>query len=147
MTAQNRQNKNIIRSLIEEVWNGGDADAVDRLVAESYTIHRDPRDPWDGKTVDRATFKERLAFTFHAFPDQRFDIEDMLADGDRVAVRWRYRGTHKGDIPGFPATGRAFDVFGMTIYELEDGKARGHWQALDRIDLMQQLGAPMMPSA
>ena len=65
----------------------------------------------------------------------------MLAEGGKVAVRWTCKGTHEGDLAGFPASGRAFKICGMTIYALDGGKATGHWQALDHIDLMRQIGA------
>jgi steroid delta-isomerase-like uncharacterized protein len=134
-------NKAVVRAIIDEIWNAGRADRIGNLIAASYTIHRDPLDPWDGKTLDHADFKTRLGQTRTAFPDQRFAIEEMLAEGDRVAVRWTCAGTHQGDLPNFPASGRAFRICGMTIYAIAEGKATGHWQALDRIDLMRQIGA------
>ena len=134
-------NKAVARAVVEEIWNRWRAERVADLIAPAYTVHRDPLDPWDGKTLDHADFKRRLAHTRSAFPDQRFAIEDMLAERDKVAVRWTCEGTHQGDLPGFPASGRAFKVSGMTLYALAEGKATGHWQAMDRIDLMRQIGA------
>lgn len=136
----NAANLDIVRSIVEDIWNRWRADLVPHLIAVRYTVHRDPHDPWDGKTIDHAAFVERLTFTRHAFPDHHFAIEQTVAEASRVAVQWTYTGTHTGEIPGFPATGRRFSVPGMTIYAVSDGRATGHWQALDRLDLMRQLG-------
>ena len=134
-------NKAIARAIVEEIWNQWRAERVADLIAPAYAVHRDPLDSWDGKTLDHAAFRERLGQTRAAFPDQRFAIEDMLAEGDKVAVRWTCEGTHQGDLPGLPASGSAFKICGMTIYAIVEGKATGHWQALDRIDLMREIGA------
>lgn len=134
------ENKKLVRSIVEDVWNDWRADLIPQLIAPDYVVYRDPNDPWDGKTIGHAEFRERLEFTRNAFPDHHFAIEDLIAEGTRVAVRWTYTGTHMGDINGFAATGRAFRVPGMTVYEITNGHATGHWQSLDRLHLMQQLG-------
>ena len=102
--------KAVVRAIVEEIWNQRRAERVADLIARAYTIHRDPLDPWDRKTLDHAACKARLSQTRAAFPDQRFAVEDMIAEGDKAAVRWTCEGTHQGDLPGFPASGRAFKV-------------------------------------
>jgi hypothetical protein len=89
--------KAVVRAIVEEIWNQWRAERVADLIARAYTIHRDPLDPWDGKTLDHAAFKARLSQTRAAFPDQRFAVEDMIAEGDKAAVRWTCEGTHQGD--------------------------------------------------
>ena len=142
--------KAVVSTLIEQVWNQGNVTKLSEVIAPAYRIHRDPGDPWEGKTLDLATFEQRLANARKVLPDLHFDLEDILADGDKVVVRWRYRATHKGDLPNFKATGQSVDVSGLTIYQLEDGKITGHWQETDRFSMMMQLGiirAPEQPGA
>lgn len=133
------RDKEIVTRFIQEVWSGGNLDAVDTWLAPSYTIHHDPGDPWDGRTLDIAGFKERVIQSRAPFPDQRFTINELLADPDRVLATWSWTGTHKGDIPGFPATGKTISMSGMTIYYFDHGRLSGHWQMTDRLGVYQQL--------
>ena len=81
---------------MQQVWNEGDASAVDAFLANDYVIHSDPGDPWDGQTLSREAFKRRLAISRSPFPDIHFDIAEMIADGDRVAIARKMRGTQTG---------------------------------------------------
>lgn len=82
-------NSHIVRRLLHEVWTEGNVDAADALVAPSYEIRHDPGDPWDGKTLDLAAYKERVRASRAPFPDQKFLLQEIFADGDRVTVAWR----------------------------------------------------------
>ncbi|MEZ4619865.1 MAG: ester cyclase [Caldilineaceae bacterium] len=66
--------------------------------------------------------------------------DDLLAEADKVVVRFRVRGTHEGDFMGIPATGKAVDVPGIIIYRVADQKIVEHWMQFDALTLMQQLG-------
>lgn len=134
------RSERLVRDLFERVWNTGDVDAVDHLLAPHYTIQSDPGDPWEGQTLDVPGFKQRLTLSRAPFPDLRFDIEHLIADENAVAVGWRMRGTNTGPLGDRPATHRSIDVRGITIYHVEDGKLAGHTQAMDRMAVMQQLG-------
>src|SRR3990167_1509405 len=79
-----QKNKKMVVTLIEEVWSKGNLQIVDQLIAPQYTIRHDPGDPWEGKTFDLATFKERVKMSRHVFPDQRFYIEDLVGEGNKV---------------------------------------------------------------
>lgn len=125
---------------MDAVWNRGDLDAVDRFIADQYTIHSDPGDPWDGAVLSRATFKERLIASRTPFPDLRFDLIDVVADDDRVAIAWTMRGTQTGAMGSFPATGRRIEVQGMTVYYFREGRITGHRQVVDRLTVARQLG-------
>lgn len=130
----------IIARFLEEVWNAGDAAAVDRYLAPSYSVQHDPGDPWHGKTLSREEFKHRLRTSRAPFPDQRFTVIHSAEEGDRVAVAWTWEATHKGDIPGFPATGRRIAMSGITFYFFDsEDRLTGHWQAVDRLGVMMQL--------
>ena len=134
-------NPAVLRRLFDEVWNAGDCSGLEEILAPAYEIRHDPGDPWHGKTLDRAGFAERARVSRAPFPDQRFEIVEALADGDRVAVSWTWVGTHLGDLPGFPASGKTIRMSGLTIYFFADGKVCGHWQVVDRLAVMQQLAA------
>lgn len=125
---------------MEKVWNTGDTDAVDAFVASAYTIHSDPGDPWDGRTLTREDFKERLSVSRSSFPDLRFEIADVIPDADRVAISWSMHGTNTGPIMGRPGSGRSISVQGMTIYYFADGLITGHRQVVDRLAVASQLG-------
>jgi steroid delta-isomerase-like uncharacterized protein len=132
--------KALLAAFLECVWNTGDAAACDRFVAPRYTLRHDPGDPWDGRTLDLAGYKERLAISRAPFPDQRFAVQAMLEDGDAVAMTWLWSATHTGDFPGFPATGRRITMSGATLYTFDaDDKLTGHWQITDRLGVYRQL--------
>ena len=133
--------KSTLQAFMDTVWNSGDFSHLADTVSERYTIKHDPGDAWDGQTIDRDTFVERVMYSRNAFPDLKFDIQDMLAEGNRVVAFWLMSGTHEGDLANLPATGRAFVVSGITIYDFDaDGKVCGHTQAYDRLGFVAQMG-------
>jgi steroid delta-isomerase-like uncharacterized protein len=132
--------KVLLRRFLEDVWNEGRIDACDLYIADTYSIRHDPGDPWDGQTLDLAGFKNRLRLSRAPFPDQRFEVQEMIADGDAVAITWRWTATHLGDFPGFPATGTPIRMSGMTVYHFNGAdRLTGHWQIADRLGVYQQL--------
>lgn len=132
--------KTTLHTFMEHVWNNGDFDQLESYVAEQYTITHDPGDAWEGQTLDLATFQERVLYSRNAFPDLRFDIQEMIAEGDQVVASWIMSGTHEGDLPQLPASGVHFSITGLTIYSFLDGKVSGHWQAYDRLGFLAQIG-------
>lgn len=132
--------KQLLESFIREVWDEGDAEASARYLAPSYTIHHDPGDPWNGQTLDLDGYKERVRRSRAAFPDQRFALQRLCADGDAASMTWLWRATHLGDIPGFAATGKVIEMSGATMYFFTpQRKLSGHWQITDRLSVYQQL--------
>ncbi len=130
----------MLRDLYQQVWSFGDYAAVERLVAPQYTIHSDPGDPWEGRTLDRAGYTERVRYSRAAFPDLVFHLEQTISAADRIAVRWSADGTHEGPLRDLPATGRRLRFAGQTMYELKHGQVAGHWQVVDRLGFLEQLG-------
>ncbi|MFO1107404.1 MAG: ester cyclase [Amaricoccus sp.] len=130
-----------LTAFLEEVWNDGMLEAVETYVAPHYTIFHDPGDPWEGQVLDRDGFRRRLVLARAPFPDQRFTIEEMVAERDRVAVSWLWSGTHRGDLPGFPASGRRIRMSGLTLYSFAGDLVSGHWQVIDRLGVYRQLSA------
>jgi steroid delta-isomerase-like uncharacterized protein len=132
-------NKDILKRFITEVWSNGDIDACERYIAAKYTIHHDPGDPWDKRELDLAEYRERVTLSRAPFPDQFFTIQELVGEGQKVVVSWLWSATHKGDIPGFPATGRRIEMSGITVYFFEQGRLTGHWQVTDRLGVFMQL--------
>ena len=84
---------------------------------------------------------ERLADALlPAIPDMRLDIEDVIAEGEKVLVRLTIRGTHGGDLMGIPPTGRPIEVAVLDLFHIRGGKLAEHWALLDNLGLLRQLG-------
>ena len=137
--AKEEKNKALIRR-ITEFWNQGNLDIVDEIIAPNYVIYSDPHDSYELQTLNHDTYKKRALNFRNMFPDTQFTVEDIVSQGDKVWLRWTYRGTHKGEFMGIDTTGKQVTVTGMTIYHIVDGKIKGHWQNLDKLGMMQQLG-------
>jgi steroid delta-isomerase-like uncharacterized protein len=90
-------------------------------------------------------FKQGLSLFLTAFPDARFTIEDMIAEGERVVVRYTFRGTHTGNFMGIAPTGKQVTQTGITINRFANGKAVELWGNVDDLGLLQQLGAVPAP--
>ena len=82
-----------------------------------------------------------------AVPDARITPNDLLVDGDRVAVRYTLTGTHEGELLGAPGTGRPLEVEGMTVLHFEGDRVAERWNRLDDLSLLTQLGALPAPMA
>jgi steroid delta-isomerase-like uncharacterized protein len=137
--SNNNRKKEILTEFIREVWSEGNIDCSDKYLAQRYTIHHDPGDPWEKKELDLEGFKERVRLLRAPFPDQCFEVQELFADGSAVVVTWFWTATHKGDYPGFPASGRQIKMSGATVYYFEDDRIIGHWQITDRLGVFQQL--------
>ena len=84
---------------------------------------------------------ERLAdFLLPAIPDMRIDLDDVVAEGDKVVVRLTLRGTHRGDLAGIAPTGRTIEVGVMDLFHLRGGKMSEHWALFDNLGMLRQLG-------
>ena len=132
-------NEELLTHFLEEVWNAGDIEASDKYIAPKYTIHHDPGDPWEKQELDLVGYKERVRVSRAPFPDQCFTIQDVLAEPHRVVVSWLWSATHRGDLPGFPATGNNIKMSGATVYYIDAGRLTGHWQVTDRLGVYMQL--------
>ena len=133
------RNKNFLVRFIESVWNNGDIQAIDDFLADTYTIHHDPGDPWHKQTLSIDDFKERVRISRAPFPDQKFSIQTLVAEGELVSIVWLWTGTHTKAISGFEATGKPFEMSGATLYFFEHDRICGHWQVADRLTVYQQL--------
>jgi len=93
----------------------------------------------------RDEFKQLLSLYITAFPDARFTVEDQIAEGDRVASRYTFRGTHQGELMGIAPTGKQVTVTGMIINRIVNGKSEEGWLNFDALGMLQQLGAAPVP--
>ena len=126
------------RRFYDEIINGGNVDLVDELLADDFVEHEEPL---PGMTPDRDGVKDFVRAVRTAFPDVRMTPEQILADDERVMIRYRMTGTHEGDFMGVPPTGRKVDLDGYDEARVVGGRAVEHWGAMDGAQLMQQLGA------
>jgi steroid delta-isomerase-like uncharacterized protein len=136
------QNKSIMRRIYEEVWNQGKLALLDELVSEDYVGHL-PTPP------NAPTGRDGLRWlieTYRAgFPDIWVQIDDQIAEGDKVLTSISMRGTHQGTFMNIPATGREITVGAMVMTRFENGRNVEGWATLDRLGLMQQLGVVPTP--
>lgn len=137
------QNKRVKRRLIEEVWNRGNFDVVDELVAGDYVGHSSSSAE---DTQGPAGYRQFYAALRRAFPDLTFTVEDQIAEGDRVVTRWSAHGTHEGEFQGIPPTGRRGTITGITIGRIANGKITECWTNADDLGLMRLLGAIPAPA-
>ena len=128
------------RRLIDEVWNKGKFDAIDGLVTKDVVGH-DPINPVKGIDAFREVVKKYRT----AFPDCHMEIQDLFSANDKVVMRWRGTGTHRGPLEGLPATGRQATVSGITIYRFSGDRICETFDQWDALGLMQQLGAVTLP--
>jgi steroid delta-isomerase-like uncharacterized protein len=131
------ENKALARRVIEQMFNEGNLDVADELLALDYVDH-DPSLPEDVHGPEG--FKQYVGMYRAAFPDLHVQIEDQLAEGDRVATRWTGTGTHDGELAGIAPTGKRVTVPGMEIVRIANGRLVEGWEGYDSGTLMRQLG-------
>jgi steroid delta-isomerase-like uncharacterized protein len=135
------ENKMLERRAIEEIWNRGNYDLVDEIIASDYLGHSsNPATETHGPEGVKQFYMALRS----AFPDIRFAIEDQVAEGDKVATRWTARATHNGEFQGIPPTGNRGELTGITIDRIAGGKIVECWTEIDDLRLLQQLG--LIPS-
>ena len=128
-------NKTAVKQFFQRVYNDGDIAFLDELTAPDFVSH-DRGNP----THDREGVKQIVGAIKAAFPDVRFSADDILAEGDRVAVRFTMRGTQAGEFMGVAATNKPIIVTGIDIVRFANGKAVEHWHEWSGMELLQQLG-------
>jgi steroid delta-isomerase-like uncharacterized protein len=142
-TMSTEENKALARRAFEEAWNKGNLAVLDQLVAADFDGHPQPSDADFGRGPEGQ--KRFIGMYRAAFPDIQMTIEDMTAEGDRVAVRWTGRGTHTGELMGMPATGKRATVTGILIDRIAGGKIAESWGNFDALGMLQQLGVVPAP--
>jgi steroid delta-isomerase-like uncharacterized protein len=132
------QNKAVLRREVEELYNHtGNLDAVEELFSPEYVSH----EPTSGEVRGIEGARQFAATFREAFPDLRNNIEDMVAEGDKVVMRFKGSGTHEGETEAFgPPTGKRMEITGITIKRLAEDKIVEAWTNFDALGMMQQLG-------
>jgi predicted ester cyclase len=130
-------NKVLIRRWFEEVWNQKSEAAIDEMFAKSGKSHGFPEP--GSVLVGPESFKTVHRTFCGAFPNIHVNVEDVVAEGDHVAVRWRAIATHKGDHFGFPATGKNVSMNGSTFATVKGNQVVEGWNQMDMQALMETL--------
>lgn len=141
--SQTDDNKELVRRFYAEIDNGNLA-AMDELVAEDYLDHSPP--PFPGLAGGREGLKQAFEIFWRATPG-RHEIEDQVAEGDKVVTRITAYGEHEGELPpGIPPTGNDLRMTAVTIHRIKDGKLVEKWSDKDELALLQQLGVISLPT-
>jgi steroid delta-isomerase-like uncharacterized protein len=141
--AMSEENKTLTRRVVEEVWNRGNLDVVDEAFAPDYQEHN----PRPGQEPGIEGYKGGVSMMRNAFPDLFLDIQDIIAEGDRVALRYTLQGTHDGELMGLGATGQRVSSDGMVFARFDNGRVVERWGIQDMLTLLQQIGAFPAPGA
>ena len=134
------ENKQLVTRWFEEVWNKGRTEAISEMFAQDGIAHGlsdDVSAPLRGP----ANFAPFHAQFREAFPNIIVTVEDMVAEGDKVAARCSVRAKHTGHSLGVPATQAPVDFTGMTIVRIKDGKIVEAWNNFDFMKMYRQIGA------
>jgi steroid delta-isomerase-like uncharacterized protein len=136
------ENKALIRRFVQEAFNQGNLDVADEVYAPRFFSY----DPATSEEERRPEDVKQFVNMYRsAFPDGRTTIEDLIAEGDKVAYRWAYRGTHQGELMGIAPTGKEVTITGITIDRISGGRIEEEWNNFDQLGMLQQLGVVPAP--
>jgi steroid delta-isomerase-like uncharacterized protein len=133
--------KELIRNEFKRWELEGDETLIDECYAPDCVWHG----PGGQEIRGHDEMKQLMVVLGTAFPDKRYTINDLIAEGDKVVARWTLQATHKGDYMGIPATNKQVTITGTYVIRIADGKQIEWWLEADFLGLMQQLG--VIPSA
>jgi steroid delta-isomerase-like uncharacterized protein len=137
-TEQNKQ----VALRVYDLLNTGAVEAIGDLVTADYVEHN----PLPGQGTGRDGAVDRFSLIARGLAP-RFTVEDVIAEDDKVVVRWTNTGTHVGDFLGVPATGRPFTIGGIDIYRVDGELLCEHWHQIDQLSMLGQLGLLPEPAA
>jgi steroid delta-isomerase-like uncharacterized protein len=129
-------NQRLADQVWEEIWHRGELGRMNDLFSPDFVRH-DPGRELRGPELNRQFIEGLRA----AFPDVRYTVLDQIAKDDKVVVRYRFQGTHRGVFQGMPPTQKQVTYSGILIYRIEDGKIAEQWTEMDLLGLLRQLGA------
>lgn len=143
-TSATETNKRIARRVPEDLATGKDLDLIDELFVEGAPEHNPVVENPRMDNEERREFFEEM---FEAFPDFEATVEDIIAEGDIVAMRVTLSGTHEGEFNGIAPTGESFEIPNMVFTRIEDGKIAERWAQGDLLGMLTQLGVIEPPGA
>lgn len=126
------ENKATVRKLYEEILNTGRWELLDPIIAEDFVGIYGAKGP--------AAFAETVKGLRQGFPDIQWTVEDLIAEGDKVVVRWSWKGTHSNVFRGFQPTHKALTDHAIAIYQFRDAQVIQAWLETDRLGFLQQIG-------
>jgi len=129
------QNKARSRRFFEEVWGKGNIAVIDELTAPDFVDHN----AVPGLPSGVEGLKQFVVTYRSAFPDMQISVDDLIAEGDKVVIRWTARGINFGPFLGMPATGKPVTVTGITIEPKVDGMTVEGWNNFDQLGMLQQM--------
>jgi steroid delta-isomerase-like uncharacterized protein len=132
-----QENKWLVKKLFEGI-NNQDLEVLDRLLNTDFLWHGNN----DQSKVD---YQNDVEAVIAAFPDAKWVIEDILGEEDRIVVRWTFRGTHRKDWEGVPASGKRVTYAGITIFRVIEGKITEVWNNENLLSLYRQMGFKITP--
>ena len=130
------KNKALMTRIIEEFVNKNIPAVADELFADDFVNHS----PQFGVTQDREGLKQMIALLHKGFHDYHINIEDMIAENDKVVARMRTTGKHTGELLGIQSTNKSVDFYQISIIRIEEGKVKERWNVNDQLEAMRQLG-------
>ena len=136
------EKKALVSRIAADIWNRGDLEVVDEVMAADAPYHG-PHMP--NGLGDRESWRQAIAGYRGAFPDSHVTFDELIVSRDTVVGRWRATGTHTGQLPGLPPTGKPIAMGGITIYRIADGKIAEAWEQLDMLGMWEQLGVVSLP--
>ncbi len=134
-------NKALVRRFVDEVQSKGNTDLIDEICSPEFVNHSAP----PGVPADCEGIKIVTAMFRGAFPDSYFTVEDMVAEGDKVATRKTFHGTHEGEFMGIPPSGRSVSMGLIDIVRISEGRVVEHWSMGDNLGMVRQLGVVPQP--
>jgi steroid delta-isomerase-like uncharacterized protein len=129
--------KTMAQRWFTEVMNEGNEEVIDELCADNFVDH----DPLPGTSPDRQGIHDFVKQVRAAFPDIEMTADEILVEGDQLAVRSTMRGTHQGEFMGIPASGKKVEVSNYDFVRFENDQVVEHWGTIDSAALMEQIGA------
>jgi steroid delta-isomerase-like uncharacterized protein len=136
------ENKALARQFIEEGFSKGNLAVADTIIAANF-INHDPGTP--PLPAGPEGYKQLVTAYRTAYPDLQLSVDDLIADGDKVGVRWTARGTHTGPLGDIPPTGKQATITGISMLTIAGGKVAEQYTNWDTLGMLQQLGVIPAP--
>jgi steroid delta-isomerase-like uncharacterized protein len=130
------ENKALVRRFVDEIFVKGRNEAVDELLADDFVSHT-----WPSTGDPKSDLRQAIERTHGALDDITFTIDDLIAEGDRVAVRLTSSARQVGELMGLPASGKTYEIGEIHVFRIRDGRFVEHWHQHDALGMMRQLGA------
>jgi steroid delta-isomerase-like uncharacterized protein len=134
------QNKAVVQRYWDGKWNERRPEILDELQTPDVVYH--------GTSMNMngiEEYKQVYSSFLSAFHDTQLEVEDLIAEGDKVMSRVSLHCTHKGELEGIPPTGKVLTVSAFTVFRLVDGKIADEWEIIDELGMMHQLGMELKP--